>query len=201
MTSGENDEEAAWLDLIAHYDAPAGADAGHKPWPERENLAENNSATIPGTSRATRAPEAPPANGGTRPAPLDSPFGPDLTSPTEPDVTAPGQPAWPNRAARSEPARAKPVRRSPGGPEMQEEHYFPPPPAPLPKLDPLTKGAWAALFGGPAYLLIATAVGWTVPAVAAFFAIGAFVGGFAVLVMRMGDEPRDGDGPDDGAVV
>ena len=36
---------------------------------------------------------------------------------------------------------------------------------------------------------------------AAFFAIGAFVGGFAVLVMRMGDEPRDGDGPDDGAVV
>ena len=84
---------------------------------------------------------------------------------------------------------------------MQEEHYFPPPPPPLPRLDPLTKGAWAALFGGPAYLLIATAVGWTVPAVAAFFAIGAFVGGFAVLVMRMGDEPRDGDGPDDGAVV
>jgi len=92
-------------------------------------------------------------------------------------------------------------RRFPGRPEMQEEHYFPPPPPPLPKLDPLTKGAWAALFGGPAYLLIATAVGWTVPAVAAFFAIGAFVGGFAVLVMRMGDEPRDGDGPDDGAVV
>ena len=50
-------------------------------------------------------------------------------------------------------------------------------------------------------LLIATAVGWTVPAVAAFFAIGAFVGGFAILVMRMGDEPRDGNGPDDGAVV
>jgi hypothetical protein len=84
---------------------------------------------------------------------------------------------------------------------MQEEHYFPPPPPPLPKLDPVTKGAWAALFGGPAYLLIATAVGWTVPAVAAFFAIGAFVGGFAILVMRMGDEPRDGNGPDDGAVV
>ena len=209
MTSGENDEEAAWLDLIAHYDAPAGADASHKPWPERENLAENNSATIPGVSRATRAPEAPPANGGTRPAPLDSPFGADLTSPTEPDLTAPGQPGWtggaergrPGRANGSEPARATPEPRSPGRPEMQEEHYFPPPPPPLPKLDPLTKGAWAALFGGPAYLLIATAVGWTVPAVAAFFAIGAFVGGFAVLVMRMGDEPRDSDGPDDGAVV
>ena len=35
--SGENDEEAAWLDLIAHYDAPAAA--GGQPWPERENLA------------------------------------------------------------------------------------------------------------------------------------------------------------------
>ena len=57
-----------------------------------------------------------------------------------------------------------------------------------------------ALFGGPAYLLIATAVGWTVPAVAAFFAIGAFVGGFAILVLRMGDD-RNGKGPDDGAVV
>jgi hypothetical protein len=83
----------------------------------------------------------------------------------------------------------------------QEEHYVPPPPPPLPKLDPLTKGAWAGLFGGPAYLLIATAVGWTVPAVAAFCAIAAFVGGFAVLVLRMGGEPPRDSGPDDGAVV
>jgi hypothetical protein len=97
------------------------------------------------------------------------------------------------------PVTPPPARTPP--PESQEEHYFPPPPPPLPKLDPLSKGAWAALFGGPAYLLIATAVGWTVPAVAAFFAIGAFVGGFAILVLRMGDDPRNGSGPDDGAVV
>ena len=201
--SGENEEEAAWLDLIAHYDAPTGAGTGtsSRPWPERENLAENNSATMPGTSQVTRAPEAPQAKGGTRRAPADQPFGADVTSPTEPDLTAPRQPDWPGEPGRG---RANPGPRppaTPATPGMQEEHYFPPPPPPLPKLDPLTKGAWAALFGGPAYLLIATAVGWTVPAVAAFFAIGAFVGGFAVLVMRMGDEPRDGDGPDDGAVV
>jgi hypothetical protein len=196
--SGENEEEAAWLDLIAHYDAPAGtADAASSPWPERENLAENNNATIPGTSQVTRTPEAPPAKGGARRAPRDQ-FGPDLTTPTEPDLTAPAQPGWAGQPGRGRPAQDP---RPPASPEMQEEHYFPPPPPPLPKLDPLTKGAWAALFGGPAYLLIATAVGWTVPAVAAFFAIGAFVGGFAVLVMRMGDEPRDNDGPDDGAVV
>jgi hypothetical protein len=201
VSSGENEEEAAWLDLIAHYDAPAGAGGGGGPWPERENLAENNSATIPGATAAARAPEAPQAKGATRPAPMDQPFGADLTAPTDPDL---GSPARISRPGVGQPGRAAgPARdpRSPAGPEMQEEHYFPPPPPPLPKLDPLAKGAWAALFGGPAYLLIATAVGWTVPAVAAFFAIGAFVGGFAVLVMRMGDEPRDGDGPDDGAVV
>jgi len=197
VTSGENEEEAAWLDLIAHYDAPAEG-AGSRPWPERENLAGNNGATIPGPSQVARTPEAPPAKGGPRRAPVDQPFGRDLTSPTEPDLTARAQPDW---TAGPGQGRVAPNPRPPATPEMQEEHYFPPPPPPLPKLDPLTKGAWAALFGGPAYLLIATAVGWTVPAVAAFFAIGAFVGGFAVLVMRMGDEPRDGDGPDDGAVV
>jgi hypothetical protein len=172
VTSGDNDEEAAWLDLIAHYDAPA---QGGIPWPERENLGEPDSAPIPGPSQVTQSPQVPQS------------------------------PQAPSRAAEPPPA---PVR----GPEFpegqvgpqedpQEDHYIPPPPPPLPTLDPVAKGAWAALFGGPAYLLIATAVGWTVPAVAAFFAIAAFVGGFAVLVLRMGDEPRDGSGPDNGAVV
>lgn len=221
MTSGENDEEAAWLDLIAHYDAPAEI-AGGRPWPERENLAETDSAafpgaaspgaalpgaSIPGVSQVTRSPQAPdsppgpegPQAKGARPAPADPPFGADLTAP---GLEAPGGDA-PVPPPVSRPPGAHGAHGGAGahGPEMQEEHYFPPPPPPLPKLDPVTKGAWAALFGGPAYLLIATAVGWTVPAVAAFFAIGAFVGGFAVLVMRMGDEPRDGNGPDDGAVV
>jgi len=73
--------------------------------------------------------------------------------------------------------------------------------SPLPKLDPVTKGAWVALFGGPLYLLIATAVGWTISGLSAFLAVAAFVGGFAVLVFRMDNGgPRD-SGPDDGAVV
>ena len=205
MSSGENEEDAAWLDLIARYEAPA---AGQT-WPERENLAEPGAApseaSIPDASQV-RTPKAPDGPAGpqaqTRPGPVDPPFNADLTAPdrpgpdlTAPDLTAPDL-TGPGRAGPKRPASgARPA------PEMQEEHYFPPPPPPLPKLDPVTKGAWAALFGGPAYLLIATAVGWTVPAVAAFFAIGAFVGGFAILVMRMGDEPRDGNGPDDGAVV
>jgi len=82
-----------------------------------------------------------------------------------------------------------------------DEHYVPPPPPPLPKLDGITKGAWLALFGGPAYLLVATVAGWTIPALAAFCGVAAFVGGFVTLVVRMSDEDRDGPGPDDGAVV
>jgi hypothetical protein len=82
-----------------------------------------------------------------------------------------------------------------------EEHFVPPPPPPLPKVDPVTKVAWVALFGGPLYLLIATAVGWTISGLSAFLAVAAFVGGFAVLVFRMDSGgPRD-SGPDDGAVV
>ena len=77
-----------------------------------------------------------------------------------------------------------------------DEHYIPPAPPPLPKLDPVAKGAWAALFGGPGYLVVATAAGWSVSGLAAFCAVAAFVAGFAILVLRMHD-PGPG-GPDDG---
>ncbi len=87
-------------------------------------------------------------------------------------------------------------------PEDDEGHFVPPAPPPLPKLDSMAKGAWAALFGGPAYLVVATAAGWSVPGIAAFFAVAAFVTGFAILVLRM-NEPGPGgpDDGDDGAVV
>ena len=90
----------------------------------------------------------------------------------------------------------------PMAPRELDEHFVPEPPPPLPKLDPVTKGAWAALFGGPAYLVAATAAGWQVSGLAAFFAIAAFVAGFAILVLRMHDPgPGGPDDSDDGAVV
>jgi len=89
-----------------------------------------------------------------------------------------------------------------GTPADDEEHFIPPAPPPLPKLDPLAKGAWAALFGGPGYLMVATAAGWSVSGLAALCAVAAFVAGFAILVLRM-HEPGPGgpDDGDDGAVV
>jgi hypothetical protein len=86
-------------------------------------------------------------------------------------------------------------------PSDDDEHFVPPVPPPLPQLDPLTKGAWVALFGGPAYLLIAVMVDWQVPGWAAFLAVAAFIGGFATLVVHMGERPPRDSGPDDGAVV
>jgi len=110
------------------------------------------------------------------------------------------------RRAAAHGARAHRIRARkappPPVPEDDEGHYVPPAPPPLPRLDPITKGAWLALFGGPAYLIIATAVGWPLPGIAAFCAVAAFVTGFAILVLRMNDPgPGGPDDGDDGAVV
>ena len=174
---GGGGDEAAWLDLVARFGAPAPeTDEGETPWPEREDLA--------GPVHAT-------------PAVPDTPVIPGGLPGAEPPENPSGRPdqPWPRIGAGNGPRDAA----RPDNPE--DEHYVPPPPPPLPKLDPVTKLAWLALFGGPCYLLIATAAGWTVSGLAAFLAVAAFVGGFAVLVLRMDNGgPRD-SGPDDGAVV
>ncbi len=83
----------------------------------------------------------------------------------------------------------------------EDERYIPPPLPPLPKLDPIAKGAWIALFGGPGYLLLATLLGWQLAGWSELAAVIAFVAGFVVLVFRLGDGPSKKDGPDQGAVV
>ncbi len=82
-----------------------------------------------------------------------------------------------------------------------DDRYIPPPLPPQPKLDPVAKGAWIALFGGPGYLLLGTLLSWQIAGWAALTAVIAFVTGFIVLVIRLGDGPSKRDGPDQGAVV
>ncbi|MFI7442203.1 hypothetical protein [Nonomuraea indica] len=85
--------------------------------------------------------------------------------------------------------------------DEDEGHFEPPPPPPLPKLDLVTKVAWVALFGGPAYLLVAAMADWQMEGWALFTAVAAFIGGFVALVVRMGDGPPGDSGWDDGAVL
>ena len=122
---------------------------------------------------------------------------------SDPDVI---QTAGRDRRATADGTHARRIRARRAAPPQpasdDEEHFIPPAPPPLPSLDPLAKGAWVALFGGPGYLVVATAAGWSVSGIAAFCAVAAFVAGFAILVLRM-NEPGPGgpDDGDDGAVV
>ncbi len=108
-------------------------------------------------------------------------------------------PAGPRPGGR--PRIVRPASPVPPPAPAEDEDFVPPVPPPLPSLDPVAKGAWAALFGGPGYLLLATMAGWAIPGWAAFLAVAAFVGGFATLVIRMGEKPPRDSGPDDGAVL
>ena len=120
---------------------------------------------------------------------------------TPPPPPPPPGPAAPSGLA----SRPSPAGNGDGGEHSAEddigEHFIPPPPPPMPHLDPVAKGAWTALFGGPAYLFVSTLIGWKAPSWAALLAVAAFVGGFAVIVLRLGDRPSRGDGPDNGAVL
>jgi hypothetical protein len=82
----------------------------------------------------------------------------------------------------------------------EEEHFEPPPPPPLPMPDTLGRFAWAAVIGGPLFLVIATLFDLDVSGWPGFLALAATMGGFITLVARMKDRP-DTDSGDDGAVV
>lgn len=218
MTGDARDSEAAWRELVAHYaasDDPADSPA---PWPDRENLpAQGSTSDSPGSAdpSGTTGPAGPADLPGTTEAGAADQPGSTEAAPDRPradDDTEPGIVAGDPPSPAADPVPGvipgppqvriiRPAAPLPPPPAEEDEHFVPPPPPPLPKLDPVSKGAWAALFGGPAYLLIAVLVNWQVSSIAAFLAVAAFVGGFATLVMRMDDRPPDDSGPDDGAVV
>jgi hypothetical protein len=192
--TGGDGEDAVWQDLIARFAAPApeSADGQAQPWPDREDLA--------GPVRVS--PNPGPADG--PPTDTDALPGEPPTNPTGLPglpVMLPGQ-TWPNLGGGTGTGGLPAGPRDSIAPDdPADEHYVPPVPPPLPRLDPVTKLAWIALFGGPLYLLISTAVGSAISGLAAFLAVAAFVGGFVVLVLRMDNGRPPDSGPDDGAVV
>jgi hypothetical protein len=222
-------DEAVWRDLIARYEMPAAADAGSPPWPERENLELRPGD--PSLQVTATPPELEPGSGSDEEKPPEAAESPAAQGPAADrpaaDHPAADHPAADRPAADRPEAsgaddrpgpgpggdrtrvirHASPVPRPSGADavadedEDEDDRYVPPPPPPLPQLDPVGKGAWTALFGGPAYLVLATFLGWSVSSWAALAAVSAFVGGFAVVIVRMGDGPSRGDGPDNGAVL
>jgi hypothetical protein len=227
---GVTGDEAAWRDLVARYEMPADWDAASVPWPDRENLTDRPFGAVqesPGNQDGPKgqdvaekdvadnqnvaadgdvpdrdgaadqdgAEQADGRNGHSFPGPPPR---------SGADRTRVIRPATPPRGPDPVPAsdRVRDQGADPGqGAEDDEEHFIPPTPPPLPHLDPVAKGAWTALFGGPAYLVLASLVGWTVPGWAALVAVMAFVGGFAIVVLRLGDGPSRGDDDDNGAVI
>jgi len=271
VAHGGDEEEAAWLELVGRFDAPASFSGALPPWPERENLAAPDMAAPgPAGSGSAGSGSAEPATAGVGPAvlgpegsgPAEAGFaetglaeaglagsgsGPAQDGEAEPGNDADGDlagdgpagdgpagdgPAG-DRAAGDGPARGNSIvvwrsdsagngsgltgghgttgsygaaGPAPSGRDYhiddeEEEHFVPPPPPPLPNLTPVAKGAWAGLFGGPGYLLVATLTGWSISGLAMFLAIAAFIGGFAILVLHLGDGSDRDSGSDDGAVV
>ena len=210
MTPDASDEEAAaWRDLVAQYATPATADGTPVPWPTREDLpgaaASEDAADLDTGSPDTADLDAPDLDA-TEPEAADLDTNADAADGEDPEPgdapTAPG--ANPIPGVIPAPPQLRIIRPAVPAPipaDDDDEHFVPPIPPPLPRLDPITKGAWVALFGGPAYLLIAVMLNWQVPGWAAFCAVAAFVGGFATLVVHMGERPPRDSGPDDGAVV
>jgi hypothetical protein len=184
-TGGDGDE-AVWLDLIARFDVPAPSGT-QAPWPDREDLAGPVSVTPATPAMPPALPDALPREPPTNPTGL-----PGL--PIAPGATPATGESWPMGGAVGPRDATLPD-------DPAEDHFVPPVPPPLPRLDPITKGAWLALFGGPLYLLISTAIGATISALAAFLAVAAFVGGFVILVLRMDNGRPPDSGPDNGAVV
>lgn len=112
---------------------------------------------------------------------------------------APGS-AGPAQWERSEPI-AREGAVEPADLVEPKEHFVPPAPPPLPRLDPAKQVAWLGLIGGPLLLLVAALFTIALPTWVSLLAVAGFVGGFIALVATMDDRSDEDRDSDDGAVV
>ena len=114
----------------------------------------------------------------------------DPMQPEEPEAPAPPQPP------------VAPALNDGADVDLEEataDRFVPPPPPPLPHPPPVRLAAWLGLFGSPAVLLLSLILGFMLPPLLGYALIGAFLGGFAYLVVHMQRGPRDPG--DDGARI
>ena len=175
---GGVDVEAAWADIVAHWDAEGPAVG---PWSASEDAETDERQQ----DDVLPAPEGRPESA------RDERSGQD----GQDDDAREDWGVVPSHVGGERAREAASARD-----QDDEEGYVPPEPPPLPRGDAFTMLAWAGVLGAPLFFLF-TALFWrTVPQILIVAAIAAFVGGFVTLVLRMPDR-RDDDDPDDGAVV
>jgi hypothetical protein len=158
--------------IIAGFDEPSAQTPGR--WP----AAEDTDSDHPG-----------PAG----PAPAEPATGPATASQPGPAQT------YLHWEDALRPAESTAGGRQRGSDADAEEHYVPPPPAPMPHASAGVRFAWLAAIGGPAVLIAAVLFNWELENWELLLAVVAFLGGFVALVAQLGND-RDDD-PDDGAVV
>ena len=126
---------------------------------------------------------------------------PDLAPPPAPPAPEPARERFDGRGA-SDPdvldALADLEEAPDGRGRHSEGHFEPEPPPPLPRISLVAGLAWAAVLLTPAFFLLALWLEIDVTGWLGLFGLSAFVGGFLVLVSKLGDGPDDWD---DGAVV
>jgi hypothetical protein len=168
---GPLDVEAAFADIVAHWDDPSSAPVGS--WPAQEDA-------DPVDPKALDAAE--PSGEGDTPPRASVYDGPALSlAPT----------GWTDREELSSSAAYQ---------EAEPEGYVPPEPPPLPRGDLVGWAAWIGVLGGPAFLLLSSLVWNDIDRIWIMLAVVAFIAGFATLVARL-PGGRSEDDPDDGAVV
>jgi hypothetical protein len=194
-------DEAAWRDLVARFDAPTD-ESTDPPWPSSEDVA------WPTASGADPAgPHELSAEAASADAPTAEPAGDDVVnedSAGDPVITRDGPGGI---TGTYFPADRTRIIRYAGNPrdysasDEEDEPYVAAPLPPPTRLDPIAKAAWVGVVGGPGYLLVVSLfLHMAVSATAAFIAVAAFVGGFATLIVKLGDRSSRDDN-DDGAVL
>jgi hypothetical protein len=200
-------DEAAWRDLIARFDAPTD-ESTDPPWPSSEDVAwptpsdtdpagpgAASSDLLSADAASTDSSKADPAADVVN---QDSAGDPVMTRDNPSGLAGTYFPTDRTRIIRY--AGSPRDYRSPDE-DGEDEPYAAAPLPPPAKLDAIAKAAWVGVIGGPGYLLVVSLfLHMAVSATAAFVSVAAFVGGFATLIVKLGDRsPRDDD--DDGAVL
>ena len=225
---GDLDVDAAWAEIVAHWDADDLRVVTEDPPAERDDADGAEGADRPATAAG---PATEPGGDGPTWTEIRLEDGSGSSTAVPPVVTqtpTPGQRRPVGRAPHHEDdaddGREVPVlgwdairppvedvRSSARGDDHREvpdrddpalgaldEHFVPDDPPSLHPTDPVSALAWLGALGGPLFLLVAALVWRDAPSVLIGAAVLAFVAGFVTLVVRMPDERQD---TDDGAVV